>query len=41
VDTLKAWQSEAQAALLSGKSVKIYFNVCGGANYISALDLIQ
>jgi hypothetical protein len=44
-DTLKAWLSEAQAALLSGKSVQIYFNDCGptGApvHYISALDIKQ
>lgn len=38
-DTLKAWTSLAQAALVSGKSLQIYFNVCGGINYISALDL--
>ena|SRR5438552_17158060 len=39
IDTLKLWLSLGQAALLSGKTVKIYFNVCGGINYISALDL--
>ena len=43
VDTLKMWQSLAQAALLSGKTVKIYYNVCGTGsnqfNYIYALDL--
>jgi len=41
MDTLKGYQSMAQAALLAGKTVKIYFNVCGGSNYISGLDLNQ
>jgi hypothetical protein len=41
VDTLKAWQSLAQAALLSGKKLLIYSNFCGDRNYISAVDLRQ
>jgi hypothetical protein len=41
IDTLKAWQSLAQAALLSGKQLKIYYNVCGSTNYITAMDLNQ
>jgi hypothetical protein len=39
IDTLKSWQSLGQAALLSGKNVKIYFTACGGTNYISAVDI--
>lgn len=39
LDTLKIWLSLGQAALLSGKNVKIYFATCGGINYISAFDL--
>jgi hypothetical protein len=39
VDTLRAWQNLAQAALLSGKSMRIFFNTCGGVNYIAGLDL--
>jgi hypothetical protein len=40
-DTVKAWQSLAQGALLAGKTVKVYFNTCGSSpkNYITALDL--
>ena len=41
IDTLKQWTSLAQAALLSGKSVKVFFNVCGGFNYISTIDINQ
>ena len=39
IDTIKSWLSLGQAALLSGKTVRIYFNVCGGANYIAGFDL--
>jgi hypothetical protein len=39
IDTLKSWLSMSQAALLAAKNVRIYFNVCGGINYISTLDL--
>jgi hypothetical protein len=34
VDTVKILASLAQAALLAGKSTTIYYNVCGGTNYI-------
>jgi hypothetical protein len=40
-DTLKAWTSLAQAALLSGKSLKIYYTPCAGTNYINTMDLWQ
>lgn len=40
-DTLKAWLSIAQASLLSGKNVLIYYNVCGGSNYIAAIDIYR
>lgn len=39
LDTLKSWLSMGQAALLSGKRVKLYFTACGGSNYISAFDI--
>jgi hypothetical protein len=38
-DTLKAWQSLGQAALLSGKTVRIYYASCNGFRFITALDL--
>jgi len=40
-DTLKAWQGLAQAALLSGKSVRIYYDTCNSIRYIYAIDLIK
>jgi hypothetical protein len=39
IDTIKIWQSMAQSALLAGKAVRIYFNVCGNVNYIATLDV--
>jgi hypothetical protein len=47
VDTLRAWQSLAQSALLAGKSLRIYYDSCDpdgtGAqtpiNFIVELDL--
>jgi hypothetical protein len=41
MDTIKLWVSQLQAALLSGKTVRFYFSVCSGANYITILDLNQ
>ena len=44
LDSLKAWQSLAQASLLSGKSLKIYFctdTAAPGAHFITAIDLDQ
>ena len=38
-DTLKAWLSLGQAALLSGKGVRIYYAECGGKRHITAFDL--
>jgi len=38
-DTLKIWASLAQASLLSGKNMVIYYNDCGGAHYINDLVL--
>jgi hypothetical protein len=38
-DTLKAWQSLAQAALLSGKTVRIYYATCNNFRFITAFDL--
>jgi hypothetical protein len=39
VDTLKAWQSLAQSALLSGKTLTITFTNCQGFNFITVLNL--
>jgi hypothetical protein len=39
IDTLKMWQSMGQAALLAAKTVKIYFNVCGGNNFLAGFDI--
>jgi hypothetical protein len=44
LDTIKAWVSLAQAALLAGKNVNIYSQRCpssGGLDYITAIDLIR
>jgi hypothetical protein len=41
VDAVKIYQALAESALLSGKNVRIAFNVCGGINYIYSMDLIQ
>ncbi len=41
-DEIRAFQTVAEAALLAGKNVKVYFDDCGTANkYITALDLQQ
>jgi hypothetical protein len=39
IDAFKSWQNLAEAALLSGKSVKITFTTCSGTNYINRVDL--
>ena len=39
VDTLKAWTSMAQSALLSGKRLKVYFTTCSSVPYIQTLDI--
>ena len=39
IDTVKSWLSMGQSALLSGKTVRIYFNVCGGNNFIAGFDI--
>ena len=39
IDTIKVWVSLAQAALLSGKSVRLYSENCGSVDYITVLDL--
>jgi hypothetical protein len=43
LDTQKIWASMAQAAILSGKSVRLYWAKCSsdGAAYITTLDLFQ
>jgi hypothetical protein len=41
VDTQKIWESLAQAALLNGKSLNIYWTPCGGWNMITAVDLVK
>lgn len=42
LDTIKLWLSLEQAALLSGKNVKITFTTCtAGNNGITQVDLLQ
>ena len=41
VDTIKGFLSIAQAALLSGKGVDIYFNDCNGTHYMYGLAIHQ
>jgi hypothetical protein len=40
-ETLKIWASMAQAALLSGKSLRVYSTYCGSRNYINDLVIQQ
>jgi hypothetical protein len=41
LDTIKIWSSMAQAALLSGKMLNVYFTQCAanGIHYVTVLDL--
>ena len=41
LDTVKGWKSMAEAALLGGRSVILYYNTCGSPvkNYISTFSL--
>ena len=39
VDTLKTWTNLSQAALLSGKTIRIYFDVCASTNFIRDIVL--
>jgi hypothetical protein len=41
MDMIKNWQSIAEAALLSGKSVTFYWYDCAGFQWIYGLSLIQ
>jgi hypothetical protein len=41
MDIIKLWMSEAQAALLSGKNLNIYFSVCSGSNGAYQVDIQQ
>jgi hypothetical protein len=41
IDTIKAFQSLAQSALLSGKTLRIYYTTCNSAQYINTMDLNQ
>jgi hypothetical protein len=34
IETIKLFQSLATAALLSGKNVVLYYNTCGGSNWL-------
>lgn len=40
-DTIKIWASLAQASLLSGKTLTIYYSDCGSGHYISDLVLVK
>jgi hypothetical protein len=39
VDTLKVWASQAQAALLSGHTLKIYYTNCNSTPFINTIDI--
>jgi len=39
MDTARMWLSLAQASVLSGRNVKIYYNHCVGWNWILGIDL--
>jgi hypothetical protein len=41
IDTLKMWMSLAEAAVLSGKRLTIYYDVCGGQNNVTDVVLLQ
>ena len=41
LETQKIWDSQVQAALLSGKGLRFYFTICGGTNYIQVVDLFN
>ena len=39
LETLKGFKSSAEAALLSGKQVIVYYDQCGSTNYVSTFSL--
>ena len=41
IDTIKAWQSLAQGALLSGRKIRIYYTDCGTGHWITDVVLMQ
>jgi hypothetical protein len=41
IDAVKIWLSLAQASLLSGKSLQIYYDTCGGSNTVTDMILIK
>jgi hypothetical protein len=38
-DSQKSLQAVAQAAFLAGKNVVVYYNVCGGFNYLTDITM--
>ena len=40
MDTIKAWTSMTQSALLAGKQVRVYFSTCNGTNFVVGIDLL-
>jgi hypothetical protein len=40
-DSMKALQGLAQGAFLAGKNVVVYFNVCGGFNYLYDITIVR
>jgi hypothetical protein len=40
-ESLRLWQSLAQASLLSGKTLRIYYDNCAGFNQIASIHLIK
>jgi hypothetical protein len=39
VDTIKVWQSTAQAALVSGKQLRLQYTACTGGYYITEVAI--
>ena len=40
IETAKIWAGMAQAAMLSGKKLNVYFSDCGGFHFITQVDLL-
>jgi hypothetical protein len=41
VDTLKMWLTMAQAALLAGKDMNLYFTKCGSDFFLTTVDILK
>jgi hypothetical protein len=38
-ETLKLWKATAEAALLGGRVLKVYYESCGGKNHVTTMSL--